>query len=175
MHLSDKPGYVDNWLDIVAQSQPIQPPAIVVKRHVYETVGSFFGMHYGEDWEMWVRISSRFPVVHSPRRLASYRVHTSNISSQYFLSGQNVKDICKVIDIVQDYLPEQKRKILKRQARRNFSMYFARTTDLVYSVYRNPRQALRQAVAALTMHVNRVSLFYMLKIAIKVALRYKFK
>jgi glycosyltransferase involved in cell wall biosynthesis len=35
-------------------------PAIVVKRSVYEDLGSFFAVHYGEDWEMWVRIASKY-------------------------------------------------------------------------------------------------------------------
>ncbi|HVS98627.1 MAG TPA: glycosyltransferase, partial [Puia sp.] len=69
--LSKTRGYVANWREVIAQSQCIQPPAMVVKRTVYEALGSFFGVHYGEDWEMWVRISYHFPVVHSPERLAN--------------------------------------------------------------------------------------------------------
>jgi glycosyltransferase involved in cell wall biosynthesis len=172
--LSEQRGYIDNWLEIVGQTQPIQPPAIVVKRSVYEVVGSFFGVHYGEDWEMWVRISSRFPMVHSPRRLANYRVHNTSISSRYFNSGQNIKDIFKVINIIQAHLPVQRRKALKRRARRNFSIYFARTTDMVYHLHGNPQQALKQAVNALKMNVNRISLYHLLKIAVKIMIRYKF-
>jgi len=171
--LSEQPGYVDNWMEIIAQSQTIQPPAIVVKRSVYETVGSFFGMHYGEDWEMWIRISSRFPVVHSPRQLAFYRVHNTSITSRYFVSGQHVKDISKVIGIVQDYLPVEKRKELRRLACRNFSIYFARTSDMVYHRLGDPRQALRQAVDALKLSFNPISFFYVMKILAKMALRYR--
>ena len=172
--LSEKPGYVKNWMDIVGQSQPIQPPAMVVKRYVYEELGSFFGMQYGEDWEMWVRISSRFPVVHSPRRLANYRVHTTSISSRCFISGENIRDISKVIDIVQAHLPLEKRQQLKRLARKNFSIYFARTADMVYHGYRNPAQAMRQAIGALRMNINRISLYYVLKIGLKILIRYRF-
>ncbi|HEX3935602.1 MAG TPA: glycosyltransferase [Puia sp.] len=172
--LSEKPGYVKNWMNIVGQSQPIQPPAIVVKRTVYEALGSFFGMQYGEDWEMWVRISASFPVVHSPRRLANYRVHATSISSRCFMSGENIKDISKVIDIVQRHLPLEKRRQLKRLAQRNFSIYFARTADMVYHGYRSPAQAMRQAIGALRMSVNRISLYYVLKIALKILIRYRF-
>ena len=172
--LSEKPGYVENWIDIVGQSQPIQPPAIVVKRSVYEELGSFFGIEYGEDWEMWVRISARFPVVHSPRRLASYRVHTTSISSRCFKTGENIKDISKVINIVQEHLPVGKRKVMKRLARKNFSIYFARTADMVYHGYKSPGQALRQAIGALKMSVNRISVYYVLKIGLKILIRYRF-
>jgi len=171
--LSDQPGYVDNWMDIIAQSQTIQPPAIVVKRSVYETLGSFFGMHYGEDWEMWIRISCRFPVVHSPKPLAFYRVHNTSITSRYFVSGQHVRDISKVIGIVQDYLPVEKRKELRRLACRNFSIYFARTSDMVYHRLGHPRQALRQAIDALKLSFNPISFFYVMKIATKIVLHYR--
>jgi hypothetical protein len=46
----------------------LQPPAIVVK-HYYETLGGFFAVHFGEDWEMWTRIASKFPT-YSPKYLA---------------------------------------------------------------------------------------------------------
>ncbi|HEV2483242.1 MAG TPA: glycosyltransferase [Puia sp.] len=172
--LSEKPGYVDNWMDIVGQSQPLQPPAVVVKRAVYERLGSFFGMQYGEDWEMWVRISASFPVVHSPRRLANYRVHTTGISSRCFQNGENIKDICRAIDIVQTHLAPEKRRQMKKLARKNFSMYFARTADMVYHGYRSPARAMRQAISALRMSVNAVTLYYVLKIGLKILIRYRF-
>jgi glycosyltransferase involved in cell wall biosynthesis len=171
--LAQEPGFIRGWMTLIAQSQQIQPPAIVVKREVYEQVGGFFAMHYGEDWEMWVRISSQFPVVHSPRQLAQYRVHDSNITSRYFISGQNIHDITRAIDIIQDYLPAGERKKLKRLAKRNFSRYFARTSDMVYHGYNKPHQALRQAKDALRLHVNRITLYFVLKIYLKLLIRYK--
>lgn len=172
--LSEKAGYVENWMGIVGQSQPIQPPAIVVKRAVYEQLGSFYGMKYGEDWEMWVRISAKYPVVHSPRRLADYRVHTTGISGRGFQSGENIGEICKAIDIVQKHLPPGERRQMKKLARKNFSMYFARTADMVYHGYGSPAQAMHQAVGALRMSVNRVTCYYLMKIALKILIRYRF-
>ena len=172
--LSEKAGYVKNWMEIVGQSQPIQPPAMVVKRSVYEELGSFFGMQYGEDWEMWVRISAKYPVVHSPKYLANYRVHTTSISSRCFQSGENIRDISKVIEIVQTHLPMEKRRLMKKLARRNFSIYFARTADMVYHGYKSPAQALRQAIGAMRMSVNRITAYYVLKIALKILIRYRF-
>jgi glycosyltransferase involved in cell wall biosynthesis len=171
--LAEESGLIRNWLNIIAQSQQIQPPAIVVKREVYERLGGFFAMHYGEDWEMWVRISAQFPVVHSPRRLAQYRLHGTNITSEYFISGQNIHDIALAIEIIQDYLPAGERKKLKWLAKRNFSRYFARTSDMVYHGYKQPYQALRQAKDALRLHLNRITLYFVLKIYIKLLLRYK--
>ncbi|MDR3715054.1 MAG: glycosyltransferase [Puia sp.] len=172
--LSDEPGIVKDWLSEIAQSQKIQSPSIVVKRSVYEEMGSFYAIHYGEDWVMWVKISSRYPIVHSPALLAKYRVHQSNITGRYFLSGQSMKDIRIAIGIIQDYLPEDKKAKLKNLALKNYSKYFAETSDKVYHEYRKPYLAMRQAIGALKMHVNGTSLYFVVKIYLKLLFKYKF-
>jgi len=169
----DEPGIIKNWLSIIAQGQKIQPPAMVVKRNVYEQLGGFFGVHYGEDWEMWTRIASQYPVAHSPKLLAHYRMHQNNISGKYYLSGQNIKDIVTVIDIIQQYLPPDQKKTLMLNARRNWSHYFARTSDKVYDGYKSPKQAVKQAFMAFKLHSNRTSLFYLAKNCFKLMIRYK--
>lgn len=172
--LSEEPGPVKDWLSEIAQSQKIQSPSIVVKRSVYEELGSFYAIHYGEDWVMWVRISSKYQIVHSPALLAKYRIHNSNITSRYFLSGQSLKDIGIAIGIIQDYLPDDKKAKLKNLALRNYSKYFAESSDKVYHEYRKPRLAMRQAVEALKMHVNVTSLWFVAKIYVKLLFHYKF-
>jgi hypothetical protein len=122
---------------------------------------------------MWVRIAAHYPVAHSPMCLANYRVHNSNISSQYFLSGQNMRDIAKVIDINQQYLPSDEKTKLTRAAKRNWSHYFARASDMTYGRYKSPHQALVQSRMAFSLHQNSVSLYYLVKTYLKVLLRYK--
>jgi hypothetical protein len=166
-------GIINNWLSIIATGQKLQPPAMVVKRSVYEKLGGFFGVHYGEDWEMWVRIAAHYPVAHSPERLAQYRIHNNNISSRYFLSGQHIKDIAFVIKTIQQYLPTDQKKALMRIAQRNWSHYFARTSDMVYHGYKSPFRAFMQAIMAFGLHKNSISLFFLLKICVKLMIRYK--
>ncbi|WP_225975138.1 glycosyltransferase family 2 protein [Anseongella ginsenosidimutans] len=67
--LMDKPGVLSDWLSTIARRQRLQPPAIVVKRLVYEHLGGFFAFHFNEDWEMWVRIAAHYPVAYSPSGL----------------------------------------------------------------------------------------------------------
>lgn len=173
--LASRPGIIKDWFFTIARSQQIQPPSMVVKRCVYEQLGGFFACHYGEDWEMWVRISSRYPVAHSPRHLAKYRVHNENITSRSFASCQNIKDISRVIEIIQDYLPKDNKKKLKSQAKKHFAIYFARTSDMVYHGYGNPPLALAQAMGAFRMHPNPVTFFYVCKLYLKTLIRYKFQ
>ncbi|PWT75427.1 MAG: family 2 glycosyl transferase [Bacteroidetes bacterium] len=170
--IQSEPGIIKDWLYEIARSQKIQPPAIVVKRSVYEELGGFFAVHYGEDWEMWVRIAAHFPVAHSPKKLAMYRIHSDNITSQSFITGQSIDDIKKVIDIIQDYLPTQDRKSLKHYAMQHFSKYFARMSDRVYHEYKMPDIAMKQAKRAANMNLNKITAFFVLKIYIKKMIGY---
>ena len=169
--MTSETGVISNWLEIIATSQQLQPPCAVVKRTVYETIGSFYAVHYGEDWEMWVRIALNYKVVYIPQHLANYRVHAMNISSQSFISGQHIKDITRVLSIIYKNLPRDRRKQLNRRARYNWSCYFARTADRTYSVHGLPKKAMAQSMYALDLHFNRITLFYVLKTAVKIAIR----
>lgn len=132
--LLDKPGIVQDFLFLNAQKVVVQPPAIVVKRKVYEQLGGFYAVHYGEDWEMWTRIAASFPVAYSPKCLANYRYNTSaSISQRSIVSGQNIQDVTKIIDIMQNYLPLEERANIKKIARREYAIY---CINLAYLLYR---------------------------------------
>jgi glycosyltransferase involved in cell wall biosynthesis len=169
------PGVIDNWLLKIAQGQLLQTPCIVVKRNVYEHLGSFFGVHYGEDWEMWTRIAANYPVAYSPKPLAFYRVHNNNITSNSFRTGQNIKDISAVIDTIQNYLPTKERRKLKRKAREKYAYYITMIADGLYHNNTDSKPALLQTARAVKLHPSKHTLYYFLKISVKVLIRYKAK
>lgn len=166
-------GIVNNWLLMISKSQLVQPPAMVIKRSTYEKLGSFYAVHYGEDWEMWTRVAANFPVAYCPTVLAKYRNHNSNISSRSLLSGQNIKDIQTVINIVQTYLPEAHKKKIKRESKRNFSQYYAKFAHKLYHDYENKRAALSQVNGSLQLSINKITIIEALKLYIKVLINYK--
>lgn len=171
--LQENSGIIIDWLGKIACRNLIQPPAIVVKREVYEHLGGFFGVHYGEDWEMWVRIAAHYSVAYSPKLLAHYRVHTTNISTNSILSGQNVRDVQKVINIISGYLPEDRKRKLRNIAAKNFATYFAALSDKIYHDHGNGKAAWRQAYFSLRMHVNKQTIKHAIKILVKRAIGYK--
>jgi glycosyltransferase involved in cell wall biosynthesis len=171
--LLSKPGLLKNWLYEIARFQLIQPPAMVVKRFVYEKLGSFYAVHYGEDWEMWVRIAANYQVAHSPKKLALYRVHQNNITSRYFLSGQAMTDAMKVVDMIQEYVPPNERRLVKLSAKRHLAHYFSYTADKIYHVYGNPTVALKQSKRAMGIHFSHTTFLYWIKIHLKILIGYK--
>jgi hypothetical protein len=106
----DQAGILQDWLLRIAERQCTQYACMVVRREVYEHLGSFYGTNYGEDWEMWVRIARHYPVAYTPEVLAEYRSHTTSISSSKAKQGHIVQDLMLVIEAIQQHLPLQDRK-----------------------------------------------------------------
>lgn len=145
-----KPALLIEWLPKLAEHTRIQYAAIAVKREVYEKLGSFFGVTYGEDWEMWARITKHYPMAYTPEILAEYREHKSSISSNSFLTGENIQDISKVINTISTYLPQNDRKKIKRLAHKNFvhwsfshMKYLWRQTRNLHLVYNQVKEMLK--------------------------------
>lgn len=60
---------------------PIGVLTTVIPRHVLESVGLFDPSVPGcEDWDMWIRVAARWPIVYLPEPLAEYRLHQGNMS-----------------------------------------------------------------------------------------------
>jgi glycosyltransferase involved in cell wall biosynthesis len=172
--LSDGPMIIDDFLERIAKVNFIQPPAMVVKREVYEQLGGYFGVHYGEDWEMWARIGSRYKVAYSPKRLATYRSHANNISDLSHSSSQSVIDINKVINTIENYLPEGKKNKLKNVALKNFSIFFSHIAHQLYNKHSENKPAIRMGKKAISMHTNSTTLYQFAALNIKILTNWKF-
>jgi len=117
-------GVLSNWLEKIATGQRLQPPAMVVRREVYERLGGFDRRisRYGEDWEMWVRIAAQYPVWYEVEPLALYRIHARSLTGKSSLTGENGRDLRQVIEINRSSLPESKAAYLSSEAKRNFAL-----------------------------------------------------
>jgi len=169
--LCAKKGVLDNIFEILAQGQVIQPPSIVVKRSVYEDLGSFYAVHYGEDWNMWMRIAAKYPMAYSPELLSRYRLHNNNITTRSLVSGKNITDTLQVIDLIQEMIPADKRSALRKKAIRSYSHYFAKISDSLHNF--DPDAALLQVKEAIKMDVNVYTIYHYAKILFKRAIKYK--
>jgi hypothetical protein len=99
-------GVLHNWLERIAAGQRIVTPSIVVRREVYEKLGGFDRriVCCGEDWEMWVRIATHYPVGYEVEPLAVYRykpLHSLTPSRVI----QIMQDMRMAAEIIQSYLP----------------------------------------------------------------------
>jgi hypothetical protein len=125
--LAEDDGLLDNWLLRLAKRQLLQYAATVVRRNVYERLGSFYGNSYGEDWEMWVRIAQYYPFAYTLDTLAEYRIHTQSISSNKLSSGEVVDDLVQVMGRIREYVPAPHRKSVMQYAGKFYAHYIITT------------------------------------------------
>ena len=100
-------GPMRDALERIAAHQPIQPPAMVVRRSVYERIGGFDRRltAAGEDWEMWVRVAAATPIGFEPTVLARYRVHGGSLTGRSLRTGRNIRDLRTAVALYREYLP----------------------------------------------------------------------
>jgi glycosyltransferase involved in cell wall biosynthesis len=151
---SEADGILNNWLVRIAEKQRIQYCAITVKREVYEKLGGFYGVSYGEDWEMWARIAKQYPVAYSPMVLAEYRFRPGSITGQAFLDGKNIQNLRWVMDIINQYLPERERKRSRKKANRFYSHYALNVANRLWHVLHSRKQVKAQVREAVRLHVD---------------------
>jgi glycosyltransferase involved in cell wall biosynthesis len=115
----DIAGVCESWLEQIAVSNRIQCPSIVVRRNCYEQLGGFRDdLSFTLDWEMWIRIASRYATYYEPEALAAFRVHDDSETARLCRDGSNVVDLLRAIDIANDHLPVARRRELRMKARR---------------------------------------------------------
>lgn len=163
----DKDGLLDNWLYKIASRQRLQYCTITVKREVYEKLGGFYGVTFGEDWEMWVRVAAHFDVAYTPEILAEYRIHTNSISHRSYMSARHVKDMQWVIDSIQKWLPEEKRNSLRKEALKNYAEYAIGIANNVWHHTGNKKITHKLMMETVKMHLSPEIVTMMAKIYAK--------
>lgn len=148
----EKEGILDNWLLRLGERQRIQYCAITVRREVYEKLGGFYGVTYGEDWEMWMRIAKHYPMAYTPEILAAYRMHYQSISGQSFMTAKNLHDLQWVMNKIHPYLPEEARSSVRKEAMRFYAHYALKTANRIWHNSYNRQSVKAQIHEAFRMH-----------------------
>ena len=166
----DQEGILQNWLVNIGKFQRVQYAAIVVRREVYEQLGGFFGIMYGEDWEMWVRIAKSYPVAYTPEILAEYRKHLDSISGSKFISGEYLQDLRHAMMLIQDHLPERQKKKILRSSKKHYANYALRVAKMLWQRVHNPEVVNTQVKHALKLYQSPRLYFSILKLYLSIIL-----
>lgn len=145
-------GLLENFLPRLAERQRIQYCAMAVRREVYEQLGGFYGVTYGEDWEMWLRIAAAYPIAYTPETLAEYRMHYNSISGNAYVSGKNMADLQWVMNKAAQYLKGEERRLAMQEANRFYAHYALRVANRLWHKAQHKQGVKSQIAAALRMH-----------------------
>lgn len=87
----------------------IMTPSIVVRRSIYEELGGFdHRLRYAsEDWEMWSRIATKYPVWYEIEPLSIYRKHSSSLTKRNLTNNVYIQDVYKASQIIHSYFPSK--------------------------------------------------------------------
>lgn len=116
-------GILNHWLERLAEEQRIMTPSIVVRREVYERLGAFDSrLICSEDWEMWVRIASQYPIWYEVEPLAVYRMHSESNTGRHIRNADDVRYNGMAIEIFKSYLPAEIADKVTRKARETYAL-----------------------------------------------------
>lgn len=160
-------GILDDWLNKIASQQRLQYCSISIKREVYEKLGGFYGVTYGEDWEMWVRIAAHYPVAYTPEILAEYRVHSNSISHRAFIGATHVKDMEWVIANIQKWLPQDKKEGFRKAAAKHYAVYSIDVANKMWHQTGNRLLTHKLLMEASRLYFGKEMIIKMLKIYTK--------
>jgi hypothetical protein len=134
---------------------------MVVRRDVYERLGRFDTRirRSGEDWEMWVRGAAHYPLWYEPEPLAIYRVGDGTLISEAMRTGENVRDLVRVIELMQPLLPEHQAGELRPRALETAALTagtaHAAARWLLHVLARRSRAAERREICSALLRATR--------------------
>lgn len=121
-------GIWDDALAVLVVSNRVRPPGVAIRRSSLEAVGGFrTDLPHAADWEMWARLAAHGPVWFEDRELARYRRHSASDTAGRVLSGDNIAERLRCIDLVAGHVAPEQRPRLVRRARAYSALFAART------------------------------------------------
>jgi glycosyltransferase involved in cell wall biosynthesis len=94
-------GLLENALKVLAKSNRIHTPAIIVSRDAYEKIGGFTSsLLFTPDWEMWTRLAARFQLGYINKPYSCFRLHPTSETRRLMLSGESIVDCFNASQII---------------------------------------------------------------------------
>ena len=107
-----------DFLQKIGVANPLNPPAVVIRRSVYEELGGYHPeLTATLDWELYKRVSTFYDWWYEPDILVHYRQHSKSMRTGLLVTGTRTKSIRRSIEISETYLPHSLVKEVTAKAR----------------------------------------------------------
>ena len=111
-------GIAKDFLQKIGVANPLNPPAVVIRRSVYEELGGYHPeLTATLDWELYKRVSTFYDWWYEPDILVHYRQHSKSMRTGLLVTGTRTKSIRRSIEISETYLPHSLVKEVTAKAR----------------------------------------------------------
>jgi glycosyltransferase involved in cell wall biosynthesis len=144
-------GIARNWLERVGVRNPLNMPAVVVRRATHERLGGYHPeLTYTSDWELYKRIACFYDWWCEPEVLARYRVHADRKTAELFAAGLQAQSVRRAIEISESYLPAALCAQISAKSRRVYFAHCLRQAALLV------KQGKREGAARLVDEAQRI-------------------
>jgi hypothetical protein len=127
------PGIIEKWIQTLGMKGVLQPVGVVVRRSTHEHLGGFHeGLRYTSDWEFYKRSAIFYDWWYEPRMLACYREHANNCTTDAVLSGEQIREIGRAIDMTEPLLPAPIRAGITAAARQFNAIYAIHRAEVLF-------------------------------------------
>lgn len=174
-------GILNNWLERIASGQRLTTPSIVVQREVYEQLSGYDSRftYTGEDWEMYVRIATKYEVAYEVEPLAVYRIASlGSLSHNSTRSGKYFQDLRLANEIIQSYLPKYISKTraskISKQARETYALWAVGNANQILNTGGNVKSSVVPMKEALKSSYSLKVSIKLIRLILKIGL-YQFK
>jgi hypothetical protein len=118
-------GYMRDPAFVIATTNPLRCVSVVIARDAYEQAGGFHSnLAHTNDWEMWTRMASLYPVAWVAEPLGLYRSHAESDTSRLHRSTAYLEDCLEATEVIAGHFDDPERRRLARlAARRSVSDY----------------------------------------------------
>ena len=109
-------GIITNFIEILQMDSPFDSSSIIVNKHTFDKIGGFVkGVHFGEDVDIWIRLSLQSKIAYINKPLSIYHKESENRACLLFLHGKSL-DVIYPVKTVTQYLQSGKIPESQRQS-----------------------------------------------------------
>jgi glycosyltransferase involved in cell wall biosynthesis len=131
--IRSSPGIIQRWIETLGVKGVLQPVAVVVRRSTHERLGGFHqSLKYTSDWEFYKRSAIFYDWWYEPRTLACYREHGNSCTVEAVLSGEQINEIGRAINMTELLLPVGVRGSITTAAKQFNAIYAIRRAEILF-------------------------------------------
>jgi len=120
-----KAGILQNFVYNLAIQNPLNIPAVITRREVFEKIGLYSAdLDYTGDWEFYIRSATYYDWWYQPEDLARFSVHPGSLTRTLASSGSTATNIRKTIERASTYLPPDVVATAQAESRRMHATKF---------------------------------------------------
>jgi glycosyltransferase involved in cell wall biosynthesis len=122
-----KPSWDGNIFSQLLLRNIIDNSSVMVRRNCFDEVGLFDNsLRFNEDWEMWIRIASRYEFASTKEILVYYRHHPGNSSNNWYMMQEGYQTVIdKAYNLASSKLAPIKLQSLKKHSYSNANLVVA--------------------------------------------------